>query len=256
MVKATTNPSVVTTPARCRRARRRRRPQLLLPEPVEQLALLLVELLLRDQPALLHVRQAAEGGVQLLRRHAVGGWAPRLSRGADRLLHGAPTADLELVLLLGVEQRLLEPIGVRKEADLARSRLGRGQQVDLAVADDPAEPRVANVHVGDRLQRGVVGVLVDETPRLDHEARRDEVALDPPHEEVPDEADQADDQRDPERIVEERADRPCDTVVRHPRVEGTGDEPDDEREDEPAPRLEEREPVALPYEQDPLTRGE
>ena len=115
---------------------------------------------------------------------------------------------------------------------------------------------MAHVHVGDRLQRRVVRVLVDQAARLDHAARRDEVALDPPDEEVPDEADHADAQRDPERVVEERADRPGDAVVRHPRVEGAGDEPDDEREHEPAPRLEEREPVALPYEQNALARGE
>ena len=181
--------------------------------------------------------------------------ALRLNR-RDRLLHGAAPADLELVLLLGVEERLLEAVRVGQEADLARSRLGRGQQVDLAVPDDPAEPRMADVHVGDRLQRRVVRVLVDDAARLDHAPRRDEVALDPPHEEVPDEADQADGQRDPERVVEERADRPGDTVVRDSRVEGPGDEPDDEREDEPPPRLEEREPVALPDEQDALTRGE
>ena len=150
----------------------------------------------------------------------------------------------------------MKPSASGQEADLARSRFGRGQQVDLAVADDPAEPRMANVHVGDRLQRRVVRVLVDQTARLDHAARRDEVALDPPHEEVPDEADHADAQRDPEGPIEERAERPGDAVVRHPSVEGAGDEPDDEREHEPPPRLEEREPVALADEQDALTRGE
>ena len=56
-----------------------------LSEPVEQLALLLVELLLGDQPAIPHVRQAAERVVQLLGRHAVApGWGLLLSRAAPR----------------------------------------------------------------------------------------------------------------------------------------------------------------------------
>src|SRR5262245_59652568 len=161
--------------------------------PFEELALLLVEVGLRDQAAVAHVGEPAERRVELLGGHAGRAVAilRRLRGRSDRLLNRLPAAHLELVLLLGVEKRSFEPVRVGQEADLARPRLGGGQKVDLAVADDPAEPRVADVHVRDRLKRRVVRVLVDHAARLDHPARRDEVALDPPDEEVPDEADHA-----------------------------------------------------------------
>src|SRR5215468_8992061 len=104
---------------------------------VEEVALLVVELGLRDQPAVAHVRQSAERRVEILGGHArrLGPILDGLRRHRrNRLLDGLASADLELVLLLRVEQRLLEPVRVRQEADLGRARLGGGQQVDLAVA--------------------------------------------------------------------------------------------------------------------------
>ena len=104
-------------------------------EAVEQLALLLVELALRQQAAVAQLRQPAQRRVELLGGEVV--ILRRWCRRSDSLLQDPPAADVELVLVLRVEQRLLEAVGVGQEADLARARLGCGQKVDLAVADDP-----------------------------------------------------------------------------------------------------------------------
>ena len=109
-----------------------------------------------------------------------------------------PPATSSSCSYLRVEQRLLEAVRVGQVPDLVRAGLGRGQQVDLAVAEDAADPRVADQHVGDHRERGVARPLVDHAARLDHAARRDEVALPPPLEVVPADPGEPDQEEDAE----------------------------------------------------------
>ena len=176
--------------------------------------------------------------------------------GGDRLLERTPAADLHLVLVLRVEQRLLEPVGVREEPDLAPPGLGAGQEIDLPVADEPPQPGVSDDHVGDHRQRRVARVLVDHAACLDHATRRHEVPLEVPHEEEPADAEDTDREEDPEAPVEDRPEEAGDASVAQRLPEEQRDEPDREREDEPPPRLQERQPVALTHEDDALARSE
>jgi len=157
---------------------------------------------------------------------------------------------------VAVPQRLLEAVRVGEEADLARSLLAARQQVDLAVADETAEPRVPDDHVGDHRERRVTRVLVDHASGLDHPTRRHDVPLDAPHEIEPADAEDPDRQEDPEAPVEQRREEARHAVVVELLAEDEEHDAAAEREDEPPPRLEERQPVTLADEHHPLARGE
>ena len=109
--------------------------------------------------------------------------------------------------MLGVEHRLLEPDRVLDHPELLDPDLGRGQDVEVAEAEDPAEERLLEARVVDLLERAVGRGLVEHAGHLHHAAVGDDVLLVQVVQEGPeqdrDPADE-DDRHDPAEDVAER----------------------------------------------------
>ena len=106
------------------------------------------------------------------RRRGRGGGGRRAGEGAGRSACAGPgigrrAGQLQLQLVLRLEHRPLEVVGVAEHPEPRDPALGRRQDLEVAEAEHPPEDRLGQDRVVDLLERAVDDLLVDDALDLE-----------------------------------------------------------------------------------------